>query len=272
MTIMPQPIVIFGTSGLSTYSIDDIIDRLNESNLIAIDTAPNYVSAEIAIGNKIQRLLNEGAERENIFIQTKIDWQDIIKVGIQTAINNSLKRLQVDYIDSLLLHWPFPDIFIEAYKQMEHAYEDGIAKQIGVCNFKLRHFDMLLNGGISIKPMINQIEIHPFNICSDIVNWCNDQHIQVQAYTPLLKMIPKVSENPILDTLAKKYGVSIPQIIYAWNRSRNIIPVTKTSNSKRVDDILKAFNIAIAEEDLTQISSLNEDYKFMLESWGCPGY
>lgn len=82
----PPPIVIFGTSGLSAYSIENIIDRLNESNQIAIDTAPNYVSAEIAIGNKIQRLINEGFKREDIFIQTKIDWQDIIKVGTQTAI------------------------------------------------------------------------------------------------------------------------------------------------------------------------------------------
>lgn len=269
---MQNPFVIFGTSGLSSISIENIIDRLNEFNLIAIDTAPNYVSAEIAIGNKIHQLINAGAKRENIFIQTKIDWQDIIKDGIPTAINNSLKRLKVDYIDSLLLHWPFPSIFVKAYKQMEKIYKDGIAKQIGVCNFKLRHFEMLLNGNISVKPMINQIEIHPFNICSDIVKWCNEQEIQIQAYTPLLKMLPKVSENPTLCTLAKKYGVSIPQIIYAWNSYRNIVPVTKTSNSKRIDDILKAFDLNIADEDIEQISALNEDYKFMLESWGCPGY
>lgn len=268
----PPPIVIFGTSGLSAYSIENIIDRLNESNQIAIDTAPNYVSAEIAIGNKIQRLINEGFKREDIFIQAKIDWQDIIKVGTQTAIKNSLKRLKIDYIDSLLLHWPFPDIFIKAYKEMEHSYKVGIAREIGVCNFKLRHFEMLLNDGISVKPMINQIEIHPFNTCSDIVKWCNEQEIQVQAYTPLLKMLPKVSENSTLVTLAKKYEASIPQIIYAWNKSRNIIPVTKTSNPKRIDEIFKAFEITIKEEDFTRISSLNEDYKFMLESWGCPGY
>jgi len=247
------PSIGFGTykSGSDEETSEIIKNALNLGYKL-IDTASFY-NNEIGIGKGIKE---SGVNREDIFLVTKLWNEDHGYDKTIKAFNESLKKLQVDYIDLYLIHWP-NKLNNETWRAFEDLYESGKVKAIGVCNFKECHLEELKKSA-KIMPMVNQVEIHPFTMKNNIVNYCNDNNIKVIAWSPISR--GKVLENELMIELAQKYNKSIVQIVLRWHMQRGIIPIPKSSNKDRIKDNIDVFDFEICSEDMKRINELDEGY------------
>lgn len=247
------PLIGFGTykSG-SNEETEKIVKYALETGYRQIDTASFYGN-EVGIGNGIK---SSKVNREDIFIVTKL-WND--DHGYEKTIeafNKSLENLQVDYIDLYLIHWP-NKLNIETWKAFEELYEKGQVKAIGVCNFKQNHLEELIKN-CRIKPMVNQVEIHPSNQKQELLEYCENNKIQLIAWSPIMR--GKIFDNEIMISLSEKYNKSIAQIVLRWHMQRGIIPIPKSSNESRIKENLDIFDFEIYEEDMKKINLLDEGY------------
>ena len=215
-----------------------------------IDTASFYGN-EIGIGKGIK---NSGIDREEIFIATKL-WND--EHGYENTIkacNESLKKLQVEYLDLYLIHWP-NELNAETWRALEYLYQCGKVKAIGVCNFKIGHLEELKKTA-QIMPMVNQIEIHPLSAKEEMLQYCQKNNIQLVAWSPIMR--GRVFSNELIIGLSEKYKKTIAQIILRWHVQRGVIPIPKSSNKERIKENLNIFDFEISNEDMKIINSLNE--------------
>jgi diketogulonate reductase-like aldo/keto reductase len=268
------PKLIIGTFGIENDKIiSDLICTAVKSEIkIGIDTAPSYKNAEL-IGNSIQSCLDRGWSRNDFFITDKIDIIQMInyKGKIESFVESRLRKLQTDYIDLLLIHWPYDDYFIETWLAFINLFSNGKIKKIGVCNIRERHIKKLITT-TNFKPHVVQIERHPLNNFNELINYLKNQNIRIQAYSPFARMHNKITSNENLINISKRHNKELSQIILAWNIQNDIIPVFKTSKSKRIISAIDSININLSKSDIAIIDSINEDYKFYLESLGCPNF
>lgn len=247
------PSIGFGTykSG-SNEETEKIVKHALEVGYRQIDTASFYGN-EVGIGNAIK---SSKINREDIFLVTKL-WND--DHGYEKTIeafNKSLENLQVDYIDLYLIHWP-NKLNNETWKAFEHLYESKKVKAIGVCNFKQSHLEELIKNA-KIKPMVNQVEIHPTNQKNELVKYCSKNEIQLIAWSPIMR--GKIFDNELMISLSEKYEKSIAQIVLRWHLQRGIIPIPKSSNENRIKENLDIFDFEISKKDMMQINLLDEGY------------
>ncbi|WP_297714258.1 aldo/keto reductase [Clostridium sp.] len=215
-----------------------------------IDTASFYGN-EVGIGNGIKE---SGINREDIFLVTKL-WND--NHGYDKTIeafNKSLERLQVNYIDLYLVHWP-NKLNTETWKAFEYLYRTGKVKAIGVCNFRIGHLEELKKTA-EIMPMVNQIEIHPQSSKNDMLSYCEENNIQLVAWSPIMR--GKLFSNKLMIDLSEKYKKTIAQIILRWHVQRGIIPIPKSSNEERIKENLSIFDFELSNNDMRTIDLLNE--------------
>lgn len=267
-----MPMFIVGTNMQSKEQLRAIVREALRLGCRAFDTAPNYSS-----GKWLGELINEeigdlDVKREELFIQSKLDWNAMIAGKEEEYLDEALRVMNLEYLDSWVVHWPQPDSFISSYKKMERIYKTGKVKCIGTCNFHLRHWRKLFDAGIDVIPQINQIELHPLRTCVEEVAFCNEKGIATQSYSPICKMLPPVRDNKLLHDMAEKHECSIPQLILAWHISRGLTPINKTTKPSRIADNLKCLEIKLSREDVDAINSLNQNYKLIVESIACPGF
>ena len=215
-----------------------------------IDTASFYGN-EVGIGNGIKE---SRINREDIFLVTKLWNDDHGYDKTIEAFNKSLERLQVNYIDLYLVHWP-NKLNSETWKAFEYLYKTGKVKAIGVCNFKIGHLEELKKTA-EIMPMVNQIEIHPQSSKNDMLSYCEENNIQLVAWSPIMR--GRVFSNELIIGLSEKYKKTIAQIILRWHVQRGVIPIPKSSNKERIKENLNIFDFEISNEDMKIINSLNE--------------
>lgn len=246
-----MPSIGFGTykSG-SNDETAELVKYALETGYRMIDTASFYGN-EAGIGNGIKE---SKVSREEIFLVTKL-WND--DHGYEKAIEafqQSLERLQTEYIDLYLIHWP-NKLNLETWRAFEHLYETGKIKAIGVCNFKIGHLEQLKKSA-KIMPMVNQIEIHPLSSKSSMLDYCNKNQIQLMAWSPIMR--GKVFSNQLIVKLSEKYNKTIAEIILRWHTQRGVIPIPKSSNKERIKENFAIFDFEITKEDMDSINSLNE--------------
>ena len=215
-----------------------------------IDTASFYGN-EVGIGNGIKE---SEINREDIFLVTKLWNDDHGYDKTIEAFNKSLERLQVNYIDLYLVHWP-NKLNSETWKAFEYLYKTGKVKAIGVCNFKIGHLEELKKTA-EIMPMVNQIEIHPQSSKNDMLSYCEENNIQLVAWSPIMR--GKLFSNDLMIDLAEKYKKTIAQIILRWHVQRGIIPIPKSSNEERIKENLSIFDFELSNADMKTIDLLNE--------------
>ena len=215
-----------------------------------IDTASFYGN-EVGIGNGIKE---SEINREDIFLVTKLWNDDHGYDKTIEAFNKSLERLQVNYIDLYLVHWP-NKLNSETWKAFEYLYKTGKVKAIGVCNFKIGHLEELKKTA-EIMPMVNQIEIHPQSSKNDILSYCEENNIQLVAWSPIMR--GKLFSNELMIGLAEKYKKTIAQIILRWHLQRGVIPIPKSSNEERIKENLNIFDFELSNDDIKTIDLLNE--------------
>ena len=248
-----MPSIGFGTykSG-NDEETSQIIKNALSIGYRMIDTASFYGN-EVGIGNGIK---SSKVNREDTFLVTKL-WND--DHGYEKTIeafNKSLENLQVDYIDLYLIHWP-NKLNIDTWKAFEELYEDGKVKAIGVCNFKQNHLEELIKNS-KIKPMVNQVEMHPSNQKKELLDYCEKNEIQLIAWSPIMR--GKIFDNELMISLSEKYNKSIAQIVLRWHMQRGIIPIPKSSNESRIKENLNIFDFEICKEDMEKINLLDEGY------------
>ena len=243
--------------GFGTYNLGDegkTIDSIKYALKIGyrfIDTASFYENEE-GIGKGIKE---SGVKREEIFLSTKV-WNN--SHGYDKAIKSfeeSMRKLDIDYLDLLLVHWP-TELNSETWRAFEDLYELGKIRAIGVSNFKIGHLEALKKTA-RIMPMVNEIEVHPCFSQKELVNYCNNYNIQVVGWSPIMK--GKLLQVPLMIDLAEKYNKSISQIALRWHIQKGIIPIPKSSHYGRITDNIDIFNFELLEEDIRKIDKLDRD-------------
>ena len=248
-----MPSIGFGTykSG-NDEETAKIVKYALEIGYMQIDTASFYGN-EVGIGNGIKE---SGINREDIFLVTKLWNDDHGYDKTIEAFNKSLEKLQVKYIDLYLVHWP-NKLNSETWKAFEYLYKTGKVKAIGVCNFKIGHLEELKKTA-EIMPMVNQIEIHPQSSKNDMLSYCEENNIQLVAWSPIMR--GKLFSNKLMIDLSEKYKKTIAQIILRWHVQRGIIPIPKSSNEERIKENLSIFDFELSNDDMKTIDLLNEGY------------
>lgn len=256
---MSLPMLGLGTFGMKEENISYAVAAAKEAGIRFFDTSPNY-NVDISLG---QAFKQAGLRREEIIIVEKVDNPDQLQ-PIRISLENCLKRLDTDYIDLYLIHWPFPGRYVDTWKQMEQFCREGIVKSLGVCNFMPHHLAPLLKKA-DIVPSVNQIELHPLFTQKDTVEYCRRNGIAVMAYTPLGRMNPALINNPLIDSLARKYGKTVPQIILRWDIQSNVIVIPKSESPVRIRENSEIFDFCLSDEEMAAINSLNCDMRFRFD-------
>ena len=250
------PAIGIGTFPMNRFTIFRVINQALYLGYRKIDTASAY-SNESWIGRALKFNL---IKRKNVFITTKLSNSDQRIGNIDEALNKSLKKLGVKYVDLYLMHWPNPDTFIKSWIEMEKLYKKGLVKGIGVCNFHEHHLEKLLKVA-TVVPAINQIERHPLLSQKELIDYCQNEGIRVEAYSPFARMDEKLIRNKILMKISEKYNKTIPQIILRWNYQGGIPTVPKTSNKQRLKQNIDIFDFKLTKQEMHDIDNLNKDYR-----------
>jgi diketogulonate reductase-like aldo/keto reductase len=220
-----------------------------------IDTAAFYFNEE-GVGRAIQ---DSGIDRSEFFVTTKLWNEDHGYEKALAAFDLSLEKLGVSYVDLYLIHWPVRGKFVETWKAMENIYASGRAKAIGVSNFMQHHLEELL-ATVSIKPMVNQVEHHPYLVQPALKNFCDAHNIVMEAWSPLMQ--GHVFEVPFLAELAQKYKKTIAQIVLRWNIQKDIVVIPKSIHPERLAENFAIWDFEITPEDMQAIDSLDGNKRF----------
>ena len=218
-----------------------------------IDTAQIYGN-ERAVGSAIKK---SKIPREEFFITTKIWITDFSQGKALKQVDEMLKRLDTNYIDLLLLHWPKND-YISAYKDMEKAFEQGKVRSIGLSNFQEKHIKDILKI-CKIKPSINQIELHPYAQRKGIVKLCEENNIKVEAWYPIAHGDKKLINNEVFSKLAKKYKKTNVQIILRWHIQKGFIIFPRTKKEEHLKENINIFDFNLTDDEIKLIDSLDKN-------------
>ena len=248
-TIMP-------VLGFGVFQIPDpaecersVIDAIN-SGYRLIDTAASYMN-EAAVGKGLR---NSGIARQELFITSKLWVQDTGYERTRDAIDASLRRLQLDYLDLFLIHQPFGDVH-GSWRAMQDAYRAGKLRAIGVSNF---HTDRLMDliAFNQIAPAVNQIEVNPFHQQADSVAFMQEHGVQAQAWAPFAEGRNNLFQNAVLLTIAAKYGKSVGQVVLRYLLLRGVAVLAKTVRPERMAENLAVFDFSLDEADMAAIATL----------------
>ena len=238
---------------------------------VGFDTGRDYAN-EPLLGEIFNRMLSKGiCRREDLFITTKVGNGQQRQRNMENEIDISLKNFKLDYIDLWMLHWPLPDYWLDNWEQVVEIYKKGKVRAIGIANSRSRHISALKQAGLKM-PHVMQVEYHPFRTIPEFRKDLIDNNIQLEAYSANCLMLPFVKENPVLNEIARNHSRTITQIIMRWHIQQNSIPIFRSFNTSHIKDNVSVLDFELSEEEMQQIFSLNQDYKFHPESLNCPGY
>lgn len=221
----------------------------------SIDTAAVYGN-EVGVGKALKE---SGIPREEIFLTTKVWNDDQRKNRTLEAFQESLDRLQTDYVDLYLIHWPVAGFYEETWKAMEEIYKSGRAKAIGVSNFLIPHLEDILKNS-TIVPIVNQIEFHPYLVQPELLSFCQNNNIQVEAWSPLMQ--GNIVSVPELQKIAEKYKKSPAQITLRWNLQHNVVTIPKSVTPNRILENTQIFDFELSQTEMDLIDSLDQKKHF----------
>lgn len=286
------PFIGLGTFPFQGEIMADMVASAVAEGYRLFDTADDY-RGEPGIGMALEALAQKGiCAREDLFLQTKISdnnaHADEPLIGVyfnpnhpfmkrhsasevvREKVATSLRAMQTSYIDSLLIHYPYPDYYIEIWKEMIRLKEDGLVRYIGVSNFHARHIKRLFEE-TGIFPDINEIYISPISTKESLVSYCLEHNCIPMTYSPLKDEARGRINMQTINPIANKYGKSPAQVILRWNIDRGCLPLPKTKTPSRLKENFNIWDFSLSEEEVRQISLLNKDYQFLVESKICPG-
>lgn len=247
-----MPVVALGVWQSGTKTKQAVLAAL-KAGYRHIDTASCYGN-EAAVGEAIKE---SGIDREEIFVTTKLWNDDIRSQNVHQALLDSLNRLQLDYVDLYLIHWPVTG-YVDAYLEMEKLKKEGLTKSIGVSNFRKAHLQNLLSK-VNKIPAVDQIEINPWMQDEETIQFCQENKIVLEAWSPLENgACLQIKE---LGVIANKYHKSVAQIILRWLLQRRIVVLPKSIHSTRIKENIDLFDFKLTDDEMTLINSLNQNHR-----------
>lgn len=220
-----------------------------------IDTAAIYMN-EKAVGEAIKQAISEGiVKREELFITTKLWVSDFSYEGAKRGFDRSLKNLGLEYLDLYLLHQAYGDVY-GAWRAIEEFYNEKKIRAIGVSNFNIGKFTEFAEL-VNIKPMVNQIELHPFFAQYDAIENMKKYGCLPQAWGPLAEGKHGIFTHPVLTEIGKKHGKTAAQIALKWNVQRGVSILPKSVHKERIEQNFDIWNFIISDEDMKKIDALD---------------
>ncbi len=250
--------------GLGVFKVEDgpeLVEAVKsaiKAGYRSIDTAAIYGN-EKAVGEGIRAGIKEaGISREDLFITSKVWNSDQGYETTLAAYEESLKKLELDYLDLYLVHWPVEGKYKESWRALETLYKEERVRAIGVSNFQIHHLQDVL-AGAEMKPMINQVEYHPRLTQKELQAFCKEQGIQMEAWSPLMQ--GQLLDNETLQEIADKYGKTTAQIILRWDLQNEVVTIPKSTKEHRIIANADIFNFELTKEDMEKIDALNENHR-----------
>ncbi len=245
--------------GFGVFQIEDkeecirvVLDAI-ESGYRLIDTAQSYGNEE-AVGEAIKKT---SLPREELFITTKVWISNYGYENTKKSVEESLRKMQLDYLDLVLLHQPFKD-YHGAYKALIDLYQEGKIKAIGVSNFYPdRLVDLCLD--TKVIPAVNQVEVNPFHQQNKALEYNNKYGVQLEAWAPFAEGKNGIFTNEVLSEIGKKYNKSNGQVILRWLIQRGIVPLAKTVRKERLLENIDVFDFVLSQADMQKIAAMNKD-------------
>lgn len=247
-----MPIVGYGVYQVSKEECERCVLDALAVGYRSIDTAQSYFNEE-QVGNAI---VKSSIPREDIFLTTKVWIEHYGYEEAKKSVLESMRKLRTDYLDLVLLHQPFSDYY-GAYRALEELYDEGKLRAIGVSNF---YPDRLVDiaSFSRVKPMVNQVETHPFHQQAEAKKWMDKYGIQAEAWAPFGEGRGGLFENPVLVQIAEKYGKTTAQIILRWHIQRGVVVIPKSTHKTRMVENLNVFDFELEQADMNRISALDK--------------
>ena len=253
------PIVGFGTYKSTDQEGVEAVSTAISRGYSLIDTAAIYENEE-AVGKGIKA---SGVAREDLFVTTKLWRESLGYESTKKEFEKSLKRLDLDYIDLYLIHWPanaknyanWQKTNADTWRAMEELQAEGKVKSIGVSNFFEEHLEALFETA-SVFPAVNQIEFHPGYWQQELVSYCKKQNITLEAWSPLAR--GKVFENEVLKAIAKNHNKSVSQVCLRWIIQHEVIVIPKSTHPERIQENIELFDFELTPAEMEKIDQLPE--------------
>jgi diketogulonate reductase-like aldo/keto reductase len=216
-----------------------------------IDTASLYGNEE-DVGRGVR---DSGVPREEVFVTTKLWNSDHGYDSALSACDKSLRRLGLGYIDLYLIHWPVPELRKETWKAFEELQRRGSCRAIGVSNYTVRHLQEL--GSSEVVPAVNQVEFNPFLYQKELLRFCDDRGIQVEAYSPLTR--GRKLHHPAVVEVARRHSKSPAQVMIRWGLLHGLVVIPKSTRPERIKENSEVFDFEISSAEMSRLDSLSED-------------
>jgi 2,5-diketo-D-gluconate reductase A len=246
-----MPILGYGVYQVTQDECERCVLDALKAGYRSIDTAQSYFNEE-QVGSAIQK---SGVPREEIFLTTKVWLEHYGYEETKASVLESMRKLQTDYLDLVLLHQPFSDAY-GAWRALEELYEAGKLRAIGISNYYPDRMVEFANFN-RIKPMVNQVEIHIFNQQKVSKEWADKYGIQLEAWAPFGEGRGGTFENPVIAQIAAKYGKTPAQVMLRWHTQRGIVVIPKSTHYERMVENFNVFDFVLTDEDMTAIAALD---------------
>ncbi len=245
--------------------------RITENAVLtAFKTGYRHADTASVYGNEAdvgRALKQSGLPREQVFVTTKLWNADQGYDSTISACEQSLKKLSLSYLDLYLIHWPVPRLRNESWKAMVELQRRGKARSIGVSNFTVDHLDELLETTDTI-PAVNQVEFHPFLFQEELLDFCNQKGIRLEAYAPLTR--GEKLDHPMVKQAAMRYSKTPAQVLIRWGLQHGLVVIPKSVREERIRENSNVFDFNISDADMKSLDSLNEDFRTCWDPTGVP--
>jgi len=260
------PVVGLGTwksePGEATYQA--VLDSI-EAGYRHIDTARAYGNEE-SVGSAVR---DSGVNRGDVFVTTKLRWEDEGFESTIEACEKSLNRLNCDYIDLYLVHWPLREKRNHSWKAFIELRERGLCKSIGVSNFTIEHLAEI-EAKFGILPAVNQVEFHPYYYQKELLDYCNSKNIIIEAYSPLAHA--KRLDEPKLGAISEELGKTPAQVLIRWSIQRGMVVLPKSVNKSRIIENFSVFDFDISDSVMAKLDELDESFVTCWDPHNPPPY
>lgn len=251
---LEMPIIGLGVYQADSEETEHAVKIALDNGYRLIDTAEAYKNEE-EVGKAINK---SEVAREEIFVTTKLWNKDQGYDKTLKAFDKSLDKLNMDYVDLYLLHWPVEGKRIDSYKALEKILESGKTKAIGVSNFTIRHLEELMKE-TEVVPALNQVEFHTFLYQKELLEYCKEKNIRLEAYSPIAR--GKKFKHNVIQEMAEKYSKTPAQIMLRWILQHDVIVIPKSTHKERIIENANIFDFEIAEEDISKLDGIDEEYR-----------
>ncbi len=244
----------FGVWRLPEKDTPMVVQAALDAGYRHIDTAQGYDN-EAGVGRALKQ---SDLSRDEVFVTSKLRNSHQGYDKALRSLDDSLKRLEIDYLDLFLIHWPAPahDLYSETWKALVEARKQGKVKSIGVSNFLPEHLERIMDE-TGVVPAVNQLELHPAYQQRDIRAFHQEHNIQIECYSPLGGNKSKLLEFPLLREIGEAHGKSPAQVMIRWHLQQNLIPLPKTSKPERAADNFDVWDFSLSEDDMSPIDELD---------------